>query len=334
MVDTKELSVLEAQFSLAPRNLTEAMEFAKLIAGTSLVPKSYRDKEGKVNPGDILIAVAMGNEVGLKPLQAIQNIAVINGQPTIWGDGMKGLVEASGLMEYCKETWDAKTQTATCTVKRKGKPEFTATFSMADATRAGLAAKETYQKYPQRMCPARARSWAFRGEFSDVLKGLQCREEVEDYEVTGTTDEGVTLMRPRRKSEAAQAPSTATPGAETASAVDAFTKEAGASKVGAPAPIDRSRLRRVLIKSAQEKQGNGKTFYVIHVEGSSGGVVETSTFSSTDFAEAKALEGEFALIDTKETRRGEKVYVNLTHIEPAEDAAPPAAEQDEPGSNG
>lgn len=310
------------QFSLIPRNMTEAMEFSKLIAGTSLVPKSYRDKDGKVNPGDILIAVAMGNEVGLKPLQAIQNIAVINGQPTIWGDAMKALCEASGQLEYCVETWDEKTKTATCKVKRKGKPERVETFSMADAVAADLAKKDTYVKYPKRMCGARCRSWGLRGEFSDILKGLQCREEVEDYEAVGETTEGVTIMRPRRKSEAAAASSTATQDVAAPAAapsVDSFQSEVGTSKVGAPAPVDRSKLVKVLIEDVQQKTGNGKTFYVLSFKTSSG-AGSASTFEGAHFEAAQKLKGEFALIGLKESAKKDKdgkPYINLIHVEAA-----------------
>lgn len=203
MADQKELSVLEGQFSLAPRNLTEAMEFSKLIANSEICPTQFKGKAG-----DVLVAVQMGMEVGLKPLQAIQNIAVINGRPTMWGDAVKGLVDASGHLEYCVETWDAAKQTATCRVKRKGRPEAVRTFSMEDAKRAGLASKDTYIKYGSRMCQMRARSYGLRDEFADVLKGLNIREEVEDFTPIAETPDGTQIGKapPRRKSEATPAP--------------------------------------------------------------------------------------------------------------------------------
>ncbi len=330
MTEESALSIVSEKFSLVPHNLTEAMEYAKLIASSSLVPKSYRDDQGKVNPGDILVAVQTGLEVGLKPLQAIQNIAVINGQPTIWGDGMRALVVASGECEYLKDTWDAAKQVAVVVGKRKGKPERTVTFSWADAERAGLAQKETYKKYPQRMCKWRAVAWFCRDEFPDVLKGLQCREEVDDYAHVGTTDEGVDLLRPRSKS---------------GESVDAFLKDAGEAKPAANGgasherpkqPVDRSKLVRVLVKSARSAQGGGKTFYPILCEFSSGKTVEASTFSETDFETAKKLVNNFALIETKDVDRGGgKKYTNLTYIEaaPAE-TAPPPSDEGEPGGAG
>ena len=67
-------------FSLTPSSLKEAMEYAQIIANSTMVPKNYQGK-----PGDILVAVQMGAELGLKPIQALQNIAVINGRPSVYG---------------------------------------------------------------------------------------------------------------------------------------------------------------------------------------------------------------------------------------------------------
>ena len=189
------------QFDLVPRNLTEAMEFAKLIAKTSLVPKSYRDDDGKVNPGDILVAVQYGMEVGLKPLQAIQNIAVINGNPTIWGDAALGLIQASGLLESHKERNaedSLKAGAGRCCVKRKGDPETAdVTFSMDMAKQANLLSKPPWRAYPGRMLQMRARSWALREKFADVLKGLQFREEINDIPLKEAAHQ---IVEPQRKS--------------------------------------------------------------------------------------------------------------------------------------
>lgn len=298
----------EERFSLVPRNLTEAMEYAKLIAASSLVPKSYRDEKGHVNPADVLIAIQCGQEVGLKPLQSVQNIAVINGQPTVWGDAMKGLVEASGLLESCVESWDPKSQTATCIAKRKGREAFTQTFSMEDARRACLDGKQTYRQYPQRMCLMRARAWALRNQFSDVLKGLQMREEVEDYQLVGKTPEGTEILTPR----------SIKPGT-----VDEMLKEAKATASASSAKaeraeahsIDRSKLVRALIQGAEQKIGNGKTYYLVSYELADGKTGSASTFSESMFTLAGQLKGSLGLIGLKEIESKGQKYVNLVHIE-------------------
>jgi hypothetical protein len=100
----------------------------------------------------------------------------------MWGDLIVALVQASGKLEYLLEEWDEKSQTATVRIKRLGKPEHVEVFGMAiEAKKAKLADKDLYKSYPQRMCGWRAKSYAIRSQFADVLKGLSVREEVEDY---------------------------------------------------------------------------------------------------------------------------------------------------------
>lgn len=162
------------RFSLEPRNLDEAMRLADMLAQSDLVPTQYRGKAG-----DVLVAVQWGLEVGLKPLQALQNIAVINGRPTLWGDALVALVRNSPLCEYVVETDTG--DTAVCRVKRRGEPEQVRTFSQQDAKVAGLAEKSgPWKSYPKRMRQMRARAVALRDVFPDVLKGMQVAEEVLD----------------------------------------------------------------------------------------------------------------------------------------------------------
>lgn len=163
-------------FLMDPQNLQEAMQLADMLANSNLVPRAYQGKAG-----DVLVACQWGSEIGLKPLQALQNIAVINNVPAVWGDALVALVRGSGLCEYIKQDWDAATKTATCRVKRNGEPEEMRTFSEEDARVAGHLNKDTYKKNLQRMLSIRARAFALRDVFADVLKGLKVAEEVEDY---------------------------------------------------------------------------------------------------------------------------------------------------------
>lgn len=167
-------------FSLTPQTLSEAQEYAKLLAESDMVPEDFRGK-----PGNILVAVQMGADVGLSPTQSLQNIAVIQGRPSIWGDALIGVVRASPECEYIQETVhkDEKGEPdhAVCIVKRRGEPETARTFSKADANQAGLWGKKgPWQSYPGRMLQMRARSFALRDVFPDLLKGLSVAEEVKD----------------------------------------------------------------------------------------------------------------------------------------------------------
>jgi hypothetical protein len=162
-------------FSLAPRNLDEAFRLADMLADSDLVPKDFKGK-----PGNVMIAMQWGMEVGLKPLQALQNIAVINGRPSMWGDAVLALVRASPLCEYVLEEEDGS-GTAVCRAKRRGEPEQIRTFSNVDAKTAGLLNKAgPWTTSPKRMKQMRARSFALRDVFADVLKGMDVTEVVLD----------------------------------------------------------------------------------------------------------------------------------------------------------
>ena len=162
---------------LAPTNMDQLWRMSKMVAVSGRAPK------GMDTPEQIFVAFAHGLEIGLKPMQSLQKIAVINGRPSVWGDAMMGLVLASGLCEDVEEHFEgdpgSEGYTAVCTVKRKGMPQAVATFSVADAIRAGLWTKDIWKKYPARMLKMRARAFALRDRFADVLGGLYMTEELQ-----------------------------------------------------------------------------------------------------------------------------------------------------------
>lgn len=162
-------------WDLVPTSQGDAMELAKIIADSDFAPKDYRGK-----PANVLIAVQLGLDIGLKPLQAIQNIAIVNGRPTVFGDAALALVLASGLVESLKEWTDDK-GTAHCTIKRRGLEPVERTFSVEQSKTAGLAGKVgPWTQYPDRMRQMRARGFALRDAAPDLLMGLLITEEAQD----------------------------------------------------------------------------------------------------------------------------------------------------------
>ena len=164
----------------APTTLSEAMTFSDMLANSSMVPRAYQGK-----PQDILVCVQWGMEMGLAPMQALQNIAVINGKPSVYGDAAMALVQASPVCEDVEEFFEGEgtpNPVAVCVAKRKGRKPVTARFSVEDAKRAGLWAKQgPWSAYPKRMMQMRARGFALRDAFPDVLKGMITVEEAQDY---------------------------------------------------------------------------------------------------------------------------------------------------------
>lgn len=161
---------------LVPQSFQEYLELAKIMSTSNMVPKDYR---GKVE--DCFVAMMFGAELGVSPMQALQNIAVINGRPSIFGDMALALVRAHPELTLFDEHYDEKLKTATCTVQRGRSKPVARSFSWAQAEEAGLTGRNPiYKQYPERMLRMRARSFALRDTFPDVLKGVHVAEESMD----------------------------------------------------------------------------------------------------------------------------------------------------------
>jgi hypothetical protein len=165
---------------LALATMAEAMSFATMVAKSDFAPKDFKGK-----PESCLLAIQHGSEVGLSPMQSLQSIACINGRPSVWGDAALALVMGSPVCEYVRERvdGDGDAMVATCEAKRRGYPDANVTkFTVADAKKAGLWGKSgPWTQYPRRMLQLRARGFALRDAFPDVLKGLVTAEEAQDY---------------------------------------------------------------------------------------------------------------------------------------------------------
>jgi hypothetical protein len=167
-------------FALQPQNIQEALQMASMISNSQLAPSSYRNK-----PEDTLVAMMMGYEIGLNPMQALQNIAVINGRPSVWGDAMLALVQNHPAFGGIKEEFDDNSMTAICTIWRKNGERHVVKFSQQDAVAAKLWGKSgTWQQYPKRMLKMRARGFALRDQFADALLGLISAEEARDMPIS------------------------------------------------------------------------------------------------------------------------------------------------------
>ena len=195
-------TALKTGGGLIPHNLDQLWRLACMMAKSGMMPKGIQTPEA------VAVAVQMGLEVGLSPMSAVQNIAVINGRPSIWGDSVLGLVRASGLLEDFDEYFEIDGKrlepgevdqyltsdklTAICVAKRKDQEQLIMRgFSIADAKTANLWEKKskdgypsTWMLYPKRMLQMRPRSWTLRDGFGDVIKGLKVAEEVIDMVTT------------------------------------------------------------------------------------------------------------------------------------------------------
>lgn len=171
--------------AIIPHDFDSAYRIANIIVKSGMAPKSLD------TPEKACVAIMHGLELGLTPMASLQSIAVVNGMPTIYGDGMIALVRSSGLLEDIIETFEEDKDgptIAVCKVKRIGQSSWVVhSFTRAEALKAGLWRKQgPWTQYPRRMMQMRARSWALRDAFADVLRGLHSAEEMMDVTESGS----------------------------------------------------------------------------------------------------------------------------------------------------
>lgn len=170
------------------RSLDDVWRLAQWIAESPFSTKSLHD------PKSIAVAIMAGMPLGLDPFTSVQGISVINGKPALYGDTLLAVCQNSGRFDHQRfeECYEGQNGTdeyaAVCKVARVGGNQIARSFSVAQATRAGLWGKSgPWTQYPARMLQMRARAFALRDTFADVLHGMGMVEEIRDYESIGGT---------------------------------------------------------------------------------------------------------------------------------------------------
>lgn len=170
---------------LKPKNANELAMLADRFVKSGMLPKSYQ------TAAQVITAWQYAGELGLKPMSALRQIAVINGTPSIFGDLPISLVERSGQLEWKREfiideemneiNWTnknlkARPWGAVCILKRKGREPIERFFTTDEANEANLFKNDVWRKYTKLMLKYRARSQAIKDEFADVLGGVAIAE--------------------------------------------------------------------------------------------------------------------------------------------------------------
>lgn len=197
LIDVKQEQAAPINSLMSIDNYNHWLGVATGMSKSTMVPKNYIGK-----PMDIFIAMEMGFQLGMSPLQSLQDIAVINGKPCVYGDGMLAVVQGHQDYEWIKEDFlieGGKVTAAICIVKRRNHEPHEVSFTVEDAKKAALWGKQgPWSQYPNRMLQMRARAFALRNTFADALRGIKSAEEVND--MRDITEESNALMNKSAKS--------------------------------------------------------------------------------------------------------------------------------------
>lgn len=145
--------------------MTEVMDYARAVSTASMLPDTYRGK-----PADIMLAVGLGQSMGLSPAESLYRIAVIKGKPTASAELIAANVRKAGhrLRVIGDDT------SATATIVRADDPdfEFTVTRDLAWAKSMKLDGNDNYRKQPGTMLQWRAISAVARLACPEALYGV------------------------------------------------------------------------------------------------------------------------------------------------------------------
>lgn len=170
--------------------ISEQIGLAGRYAQALITPPAYRKKAA-----DILIAISLGQSIGLAPVQSMYEINVINGKPAMSAALIEAQVRKAGHKLRVEVDETPGKECAICTIIRRDDPEypFVSKRDRAWAQRMGLLNNQNYLKQPATMLKKRAITDCARDACSEVLCGIDyCKEEMGDFDdVEATVEETV-----------------------------------------------------------------------------------------------------------------------------------------------
>jgi hypothetical protein len=169
-------TAIAVQTPFAPQGIEQAMSLATTLAKSSLLPEALRNK-----PADVLVVLITGHELGLSPMQAVRGLYVVNGKAVMSADMMVALVlQHRAVCEYFRLE-QSSDQSATYITKRAGSEPVKLTWTMAQASAAGLSGKGTWKAHPAAMLRARCASALARAVYPDLVLGVYNDDEAQDF---------------------------------------------------------------------------------------------------------------------------------------------------------
>lgn len=149
-------------------SMQDQMQFAQLVTEGSMVPKDYKGQ-----PANAMIAIGLGQSMGLSPAESLYRIDVIQGKPTASAELIASNIRKAG--HVLRVEVDEQNTSVRATVYRADDPVFahTVTRDMNWAKQMGLVSKDNYKRQPLTMLQWRAISGVGRLACPEALYGVQ-----------------------------------------------------------------------------------------------------------------------------------------------------------------
>jgi hypothetical protein len=170
-------------------------QMAKAIAESKLF--------GIQTPAQALALGLLCQAEGRHPAEAARDYHIINGKPSLKSEAMLArFQQAGGKVDWHEYTHES----VSGTFSHPQGGSLKVSWTMQDATRAGLTGNPTWKKFPRQMLKARCISEAVRGIFPGVLSGLYAPEEVQEFTPVQAVTEPEPMQLEAPKEEPEQLP--------------------------------------------------------------------------------------------------------------------------------
>jgi len=168
---------------MSERGFALMQRAAKLLSTSTLVPKAYQG-----NLQNCVVALNMANRIGADPLQVMQNLYVVHGNPSWSSQFLISTFNTCGKYDsiHYKFTGNKKDDTWGCIAyaveKASGEVIEGAEVTIALAKKEGWYQKtgSKWQTMPQQMLMYRSAAFLVRAYAPEIAMGLNTREEYHD----------------------------------------------------------------------------------------------------------------------------------------------------------
>lgn len=170
---SNQLMILEEEKKI----LNAHREKLAILRDGGMLPKGCDEKEAWAR-------MCVGVEMKMRPMQALNGIAIVNGRPTLHTDSIPSIIAASGLLEDQGHEFIGEGDKLACRFwcKKRGLNTIQEwTYSVADARSAGLMNRETWKSHLRKMLFNRARTYCLRNTFPEVLGNMYDTEEATEF---------------------------------------------------------------------------------------------------------------------------------------------------------
>lgn len=181
-------------------SVQDQIQYAQAVSKAGILPAAYRGK-----PADIVVALGLGQSMGLSPAESLYRINVVQGKPTASAELITANVRKAGHKLWTEK--DEEHQSVTCTIVRKDMPEhpISVTRDRAWAEAMGLNNKDNYRRQPMTMLTWRAITACSREACPEALYGVAYTpDEMHDMEEAPIQVEAVVEPRTEQMCEPKQ----------------------------------------------------------------------------------------------------------------------------------